>query len=110
MLLWKMSPSPTVRTEIMSRPQPKVRRVPQKIKKVSRTSQCDFAVRADLRNYRECCRDEENYFFKLVLMMLLVLVLPATLMLLYIYFNPEAFQYDITPKQDRSPWHLGKSL
>ena len=102
MLLWKTSPSPSVRTEIMSRPQPRVRRVPRKIKKVSRTLGHDFAISADVRNYRKCRGDEERYFFKLVLMMLLVLVLPATLMLLYIFFNPEAFQYDITPKQDLS--------
>lgn len=41
-------------------------------------------------------------------MMLLMLVLPAVLMLLYIVFNPEAFQYDITPKQDFSRWESGK--
>lgn len=97
MLLRKTSQSRSVCAKLVRPPQPKVRSVPRVIKKVSWTSEHDGAANASKQEWRE---DEGRYIFKLVLMMLLTLILPAILMLLYIFFNPEAFQYDITPEQD----------
>lgn len=54
--------------------------------------------------------DEGRRFAYLVLMMFSLLVLPGVLVLLYIAFNPNSFQYDITPQVDFSSWHPGKPL
>ncbi len=96
MLLWKTSPSPLVRTEIARPRQPRIRRAPRKIRQVPQASTRDLAASAKSPDYRTCRDDEERYIFKIVLLMLLILVLPAILMLLYIFLNPGAFQYDIT--------------
>lgn len=110
MLLWKTSQSPSIGAEIARRPHSKVQRKPQKLKIVARVRKHDVAENGEVHDDRRYRDDEERYIVKLILLMLLTLLLPAVLMLLYIYFNPDAFQYDITPKQDFSSWHPGKSL
>lgn len=97
MLLWTTAKPQSVRiekvrTEIVCRPLPKVRRVLREIRKVSRASEHDVAASAEKRDSCTRRNDEERYIVKLILMMLLILGLPAVLMLLYIVFNPEAFQ------------------
>ncbi len=96
MLLWKTSPSPLVRTEIARPRQLRIRRAPRKIRRVPQLSKRKVAASVKSPDYRTCRGDEERYIFKLVLLMLLILVLPAVLMLLYIFLKPGAFQYDIT--------------
>ena len=75
MLLWKTTPlwkkTPSAQSETVRRPLHRVRRVPRKITKVSSTSRRD---------------DEKRRIFKLVLAMLLLLVLPAILAFLYLFF------------------------
>ncbi|EMI56824.1 hypothetical protein [Rhodopirellula sallentina] len=39
--------------------------------------------------------DEDRYFMRLVVMMLAFTVLPALLVIAYIIFYPESFQYDL---------------
>lgn len=108
MLLWKTSPSPTASDEFVHPPQSRIRAAPRNVNQVSRTAKPSFSTDSESDVYRRMGHDERRYIFKMVLMMLLMFVLPATLMLLYLFFNSEAFHYDITPKQESSSWLPGK--
>lgn len=54
--------------------------------------------------------DEDRHIIGLLMLLLAITVVPAIILAVYIIFNPDSFQYDITPQKDFSTWHPGKSL